>query len=157
MHPEIVSNIFGQCSRCGMKLVLKEESSSKTIFIQTKDRGLGKITWRNYIPLMAIIGSLVAITLGLGLQDFQTGVFSIEKTLTYFMIGFFLTFAGFKLIDLKGFAEGYSTYDLLARKYFAYGYIYPFIELFFGVAMIFTQSTWLLAAEILRSARGRLS
>jgi hypothetical protein len=52
------------------------------------------------------------------------------------MIGFFIVFAGFKLIDLKGFAEGYSTYDLLARKVFAYGYVYPFIELSFGLAMI---------------------
>jgi hypothetical protein len=65
------------------------------------------------------------------------------------MIGFFLTFAGFKLIDLKGFAQGYSTYDILAQRWFAYGYIYPFIELFFGLAMIFTQSSWLLWAEIL--------
>jgi hypothetical protein len=69
--------------------------------------------------------------------------------LVYFMIGFFLTFAGFKLIDLKGFAEGYSTYDILAQRWFAYVYMYPFIELFFGLAMIFTQSPLLLWAEIL--------
>lgn len=65
------------------------------------------------------------------------------------MIGFFLTFASFKLMDLKGFAQGYSTYDLLAKRVFAYGYVYPFIELFFGLAMIFAPSAlWLLLAEI---------
>jgi hypothetical protein len=65
------------------------------------------------------------------------------------MIGFFLVFAGFKLMDLKGFAEGYSTYDLLARKIFAYGYVYPFIELFFGLAMIINPtSVPILLAEI---------
>src|SRR5262249_23622619 len=41
-----------------------------------------------------------------------------------------------KLMDLKGFAEGYSTYDLLAQKWFGYGYIYPFIELAFGLLML---------------------
>jgi hypothetical protein len=52
------------------------------------------------------------------------------------MIGFFIVFAGFKLMGLKGFVEGYSTYDLLAQKWFGYGYIYPFIELAFGVLML---------------------
>ena len=65
------------------------------------------------------------------------------------MIGFFLVFSGFKLIDLKGFAEGYSTYDLLAKRWFGYGYIYPFIELFFGLSMILLpESTLLLLTEI---------
>jgi hypothetical protein len=66
------------------------------------------------------------------------------------MIGFFLVFAGFKLIDLKGFAEGYSTYDLLARRILTYGYVYPLIELFFGLAMILNPTSKpLLLAEIL--------
>ncbi len=37
---------------------------------------------------------------------------------------------------MNGFAEGYSTYDLLAKKYFNYGYIYPFFELFLGLAYL---------------------
>jgi hypothetical protein len=65
------------------------------------------------------------------------------------MAGFFLVFSAFKLIDLKGFAAGYSTYDLLAKKVFAYGYIYPFIELLFGITMILNyQNPALLWAEI---------
>ncbi len=52
------------------------------------------------------------------------------------MTGFFLVFSGFKLLDLKGFAEGYSTYDLLAQKWFGYGYVYPSIELAFGLIML---------------------
>ena len=39
-------------------------------------------------------------------------------------------------MDLKGFAEGYSTYDLLASRWMGYGYIYPFIELAFGLLML---------------------
>ena len=66
------------------------------------------------------------------------------------MAGFFLVFAGFKLMDLKGFAEGYSTYDLLAERWFGYGYIYPFIELVFGLAMLaIIQSPLLLWTEFI--------
>jgi hypothetical protein len=117
--------------------------------LPAENRGLGNITWRSYIPLIIIAGLLLLVAFILGLRDFQRGVFNGENILTYFMIGFFLTFAGFKLIDLKGFAEGYSTYDLLAQRWFAYGYIYPFIELFFGLGMIFTQAAWLFWLEIL--------
>jgi len=50
-----------------------------------------------------------------------------------FMAGFFLVFSAFKLLDIRGFAEGYSTYDLLARHWYPYGYIYPFLELSLGI------------------------
>ena len=50
-----------------------------------------------------------------------------------FMAGFFLVFSAFKLLDLPGFAEGYATYDLLAKYWHDYGYIYPFIELSLGI------------------------
>jgi len=64
------------------------------------------------------------------------------------MTGFFLVFAGFKLMDLNGFAEGYSTYDLSAQKWFGYGYVYPFIELGFGLLMLSGfHSAWLLWTE----------
>ena len=53
-----------------------------------------------------------------------------------FMAGFFLTFSFFKLLDLSGFADGYSTYDLLAKKWRFYGFIYPFLELLFGVWLL---------------------
>ena len=45
----------------------------------------------------------------------------------------FLIFALFKLIDLKGFVEGYSTYDIIAKKTKVWGYIYPFIEVILGI------------------------
>ena len=51
-----------------------------------------------------------------------------------FMSGFFLTFSFFKLLDLKGFAESYATYDIAAKKLPAWGFIYPFIELSLGIS-----------------------
>lgn len=52
-----------------------------------------------------------------------------------FMGSFFLIFGAFKLVNLKKFAEAYKMYDLLAKRYQFYGYLYPFIEL--GLAFLY--------------------
>ena len=51
-----------------------------------------------------------------------------------FMAGFFLSFSFFKMLDLKGFADSYTMYDIVAKKIKAWGFIYPFIELALGFA-----------------------
>ena len=140
MHPEIKQNKPGKCSKCGMKLVDSNSLKNKSV---SPDEPISE-GWKSYLPLIAVIGLILLTTFVLSFRDFNLGSFSIQSTLSYFMIGFFLVFAGFKLIDLKGFAEGYSTYDLLAKKVFVYGYIYPFIELFFGLAMIIISTSQIL-------------
>jgi copper chaperone CopZ len=61
---------------------------------------------------------------------------TVRDWMNFFMAQFFIVFSFFKLLDLKGFAEGYSTYDLLAKKWSLYGFIYPFIELIFGIWLL---------------------
>jgi len=56
-----------------------------------------------------------------------------QSWMNQFMAGFFLVFSAFKFLDIRGFADGYSTYDLLAKRWHTYGYIYPFLELSLGV------------------------
>lgn len=51
-----------------------------------------------------------------------------------FMSGFFLAFSFFKLLDLRGFAESYSTYDIIAKRFTGWGFIYAFIEFLLGIA-----------------------
>ncbi len=135
MHPEVVQDKPGRCPKCGMALVLENEI--KTI---TEDKGLGPLTWRSYLPLGIIITLIMLASSAISLNDYYRGTFSLKNFVAYFMTGFFLVFSGFKLIDLKGFAAGYFTYDLLAQKIFAYGYAYPFVELYFGIAMIFNHT-----------------
>ena len=149
MHPEIKQNTPGRCPKCGMAL-LPTDQAMKRVEVVGGDKGLGKLTWRNYIPLIVIFCLLLLSTAAVSWYDLQGGNFSIPQTISYFMAGFFLVFAGFKLMDLKGFAEGYSTYDLLAERWFGYGYIYPFIELAFGLAMLaIIQSPLLLWTEFI--------
>lgn len=148
MHPDVVSDKPGKCPKCHMDLV--PQNSTIKVHHMADDKGLGMLTWKSYVPLIAIISVILLTTITLGFRDFQTGTFSLEQTISYFMVGFFLTFATFKLMDLKGFAHGYQTYDLLAMKAPWYGYVYPFIELFFGLAMIVIPfSTSLLVAELI--------
>ena len=148
MHPEVKQDRPGNCPKCGMRLV-EENSEREAAPKQEGTRSLGTSTWKDCIPLAIIVGLILLTSLVLSFRDLQIGNFSTTMALSYFMIGFFIVFAGFKLIDLKGFAEGYSTYDLLARRIFAYGYVYPFIELSFGLAMIlYPTSQPLLLAEM---------
>lgn len=39
-------------------------------------------------------------------------------------------------MNLKGFAEGYQSYDVVAKQFSAWGYIYAFIELGLGIAFL---------------------
>jgi hypothetical protein len=38
------------------------------------------------------------------------------------------------MLDLKGFANSYSMYDIVAKKFTSWGYIYAFLELSLGLA-----------------------
>ena len=46
-----------------------------------------------------------------------------------FMGLFLLTFSMLKLFHLRGFAEGFQQYDLLAKRSRGYALLYPFLEL----------------------------
>ena len=53
-----------------------------------------------------------------------------------FMGLFLVVFAMLKLFDVKGFANGFALYDLLAHQRREWGYIYPFLELGLGLAFL---------------------
>jgi copper chaperone CopZ len=58
------------------------------------------------------------------------------ETMRYFMAGFFLVFAFFKLLDVRAFASAYAGYDLLAARWPTWGRVYPFVELALGMAYL---------------------
>lgn len=126
MHPEAVSDQPGNCPKCGMRLVSKEETSHHVHQEQNE----------NYLPLFIIIFLILVSVAAIAIKDYINNAFNWPDLMYNFMAGFFLVFSGFKFLDLRGFAEGYSTYDLLARKVFGYGYVYPFLELAFGLAYL---------------------
>ena len=141
MHAEVRSDKPGRCPKCGMNLVLKNE-------VDVSAHAHGEES--SYKPLVVIIGLILLATLALGVRDESIGAFSWVNLMAYFEAGFFLTFAGFKLLDVAGFAQGYATYDLLARRVYRYGFVYPFIELGLGLSyLVGVRSPWLFAATLM--------
>lgn len=86
-----------------------------------------------YYPLLLLGSFLTGVVL---LVELRSGSPDIARAMQNFMGAFFVTFSFFKLLDLPGFASAYRTYDLVARRFPAYAWAYPFIELGLGVACI---------------------
>ena len=86
-----------------------------------------------YKPLLLIFAFITGIAL---IGSWTGSNVHLVSFMDYFMAGFFIIFSFFKLLDLKGFAESYAMYDILAKRIKSYGLIYPFIELALGVAYL---------------------
>ena len=83
-------------------------------------------------PLFLILAGIWILSLLLNVKTLNAGSIMFD-----YMGLFFLVFAGFKLIDYKGFPPVFSMYDPLAKAFPAYGWIYPFIELVLGLMFLF--------------------
>ena len=86
-----------------------------------------------YKPILLIFGYIAGITF---LIQLKNDAFDYMEAMRYFMAGFFLVFSFFKFLNLKGFAESYVMYDVVARKIPAWAYLYAFIELGLGIANV---------------------
>jgi len=83
----------------------------------------------SYKPLFTLILLILMGTFLLPLVD-------PAKPMQNFMGLFFVTFSYFKLINLKEFAESFGRYDPLAKMIKPYALVYPFVELFLGLAFL---------------------
>lgn len=87
-----------------------------------------KYTVKDFLPLILIFMAITALSI-LWVNAFSGG---FMRWMEVFMGLFFVVFGLFKIFNLKGFADAYRMYDVIAMKYPKYGYVYPFIELTFG-------------------------
>lgn len=95
---------------------------------------LPKKSFKAYWPLILVFLYIIAATAFL---SWQQGDWSLNSWIPHFMGLFFLSFAFFKLLDLKGFAASYLSYDLPTKAWPTWGYIYPFMELALGALYLF--------------------
>lgn len=79
---------------------------------------------------------LIIILLFCGFLSALHSDFAVHHFMDSFMGYFFIFLALFKFFDLKGFVDGFSTYDLITKRLRAYGYAYPFIEFCLGIAYL---------------------
>ena len=87
----------------------------------------------SYFPLVVILFYLLA---AVGLAELARDEFEPMRAMRHFMAGFFLVFSFFKMLDVPNFAISYSSYDIVARRWLGYGYVYPFLELALGAAYL---------------------
>ena len=90
-----------------------------------------KSWFETYKPILLIFGF---VTLVAFVMQINNDPFDVMQFMQHFMAGFFLVFSFFKFLDLRGFAESYAMYDVIAMRIPAWGYIYPFVELGLGLA-----------------------
>lgn len=86
--------------------------------------------WVTYKPILLLFGYITVVAL---IGATAGGGWNAGVAMRIFMSGFFLSFSFFKLLNLRAFAESYAMYDIVARRWAAWGYIYAFVELGLGV------------------------
>lgn len=92
-----------------------------------------KSWFETYKPILLIFFYIIVVTT---LVQTQNNQFDFMQVMRHFMSGFFLVFSFFKLLNLKGFAESYVMYDVLAKQIPVWAYLYVFIELGLGIAFL---------------------
>lgn len=92
-----------------------------------------KSWFETYKPILLIFFYITLTTVLIQINNQQ---FDLMQWMRHFMAAFFLVFSFFKLLDLIGFAESYVMYDILARRFPSWAYIYAFIELALGIGYL---------------------
>ena len=110
--------------------VIKDKALEKQTLQPVAEEAIAEKSITTYKPLFIIVGYIFLVSL---LAQYPFNDFSSMTWMRYFMAGFFLVFSFFKLLNLQGFASTYSMYDIVADKWFSWGYIYPFVELGLGI------------------------
>jgi cation transport ATPase len=83
-------------------------------------------------PLLIILFYLFSASILMHIQDWSWSGFMLD-----FMGLFYIVFAFFKMLDLKGFPSSFAMYDPIAKRLPLYGQVYPFIETALGLMFLF--------------------
>ena len=95
----------------------------------------------SYRPVIAIFGVAAAMALAASQPAFGTPL--TPRAAEWFVAFSMVILAMQKLRDIEGFATMFLNYDLLARRWVPYSYVYPFAELLAGILMIAGVLPWL--------------
>ena len=94
-----------------------------------------------YQPVLAVFG--IAAVMAVAAAYVAWGDPLTMRTAEWFIAFSMCLLAMLKLQDIDRFATMFLTYDLLARRWVKYGYVYPFAEALAGVLMIAGVLMWL--------------
>ncbi|MGR3250677.1 MAG: MauE/DoxX family redox-associated membrane protein [Paracoccus sp. (in: a-proteobacteria)] len=97
----------------------------------------------SYRPVIAIFS--MAFLMALAISWFTFGTIFTIRALEWFIAISMCILAIQKLQDVESFSTMFLNYDLLARRWVRYGYIYPFGEALAGILMIAGTLIWIAA------------
>ena len=95
----------------------------------------------SYQPVVAVFA--VAALLALAASWATSAALLTVQAAEWFIAFSMSILALLKLRDVEGFSTMFLNYDLLARRYVPYAYVYPFAELLAGVLMAAGALAWL--------------
>jgi len=106
-----------------------------------KDRPKEKQSDTSYQPVIALF--TMTFLMALGAAFVATSAWFSVRTVEWFVAFSMCGLAYLKLRDIESFSTMFLNYDLLARRWVRYGYLYPFGEGLAGVLMIAGVGLWL--------------
>ena len=95
----------------------------------------------SYQPVIAVFCVAALLALAVSWATLQS--FATVMALQWFIAISMCILALLKLQDVEKFSTMFLGYDLLARRYVPYSYVYPFGELLAGVLMVANALPWL--------------
>ena len=121
-----------KCEKCSMEAthIEKDLDGIDHNFCEHHSLDLEKKSeFKKLIPLFFVFSFIILFS---SIRQFTVGI-NLMMFMMDFMGLFFLVFGLFKLVDLRGFVDGFQSYDVVARKFRFFGYLYPFFEIIIGV------------------------
>ena len=97
----------------------------------------------SYQPVIAIFA--VAFFMALGVSWAAFGTVLTVRAFEWFIAISMCILAVQKLQDIESFSTMFLNYDLLARRWVRYGYLYPFGEALAGILMVAGALIWIAA------------
>ncbi len=97
----------------------------------------------SYRPIIALFS--MALLMALAVSSISVGSAFSERTVGLFVAISMCLLALQKLQDVESFSSMFLGYDLLARRWVPYSYLYPFLEGGAGVLMLAETLVWLAA------------
>jgi glutaredoxin len=101
----------------------------------------------SYRPV-AVLFALTALA-AIAMTWAVAGELLTTRTIQWFIALSMVVLAMLKLQDVEKFSAMFLNYDLLARRWVPYGYVYPYAEALAGILMLAGALTWLSAAVAL--------
>lgn len=123
-----------KCELCNMESTHSEKDTKGVMHYFCQHHSLkpsvvkAKNKYKELLPLLYVFLVILALSsVRQIVSDTNPMMFMMD-----FMGIFFMVFGLLKLVDLKGFVDGFQSYDSIASRFRLYGYIYPFIEIALG-------------------------